>query len=200
VSAVPDAGDRAWPKLNPQAGHEQAGHRPALVLSPRIYHDRTALAIVCPITSNTEAYPFKVMLSEGLTIGGAVLADQVKSIDREARHLRIAGKAPGSVLLEVQAKRAARAGGRRGQGRGGAADADRSGLLLDPRSGLGVDPFGGVAGLCQPMEADLYGCTDPCWWPAQLADTLNSYPDWNAQAPSAQRDWRVLQAVFPEKK
>ena len=68
---------------------------------------------------------------------------------------------------------------------------------LDP--GWEVDPFGGVAGLCQPMEADLYGCTDPCWWPAQVADTLNSYPDWNDGAPSAQRDWRVLQTVFPER-
>lgn len=68
---------------------------------------------------------------------------------------------------------------------------------LDP--GWEVDPFGGVAGLCQPMEADLYGCTDPCWWPAQVADTLNTYPDWNAQAPSAQHDWRMLQAVFPKK-
>jgi hypothetical protein len=66
---------------------------------------------------------------------------------------------------------------------------------LDP--GWEVDPFGGVAGLCQPMEADLYGCTDPCWWPAQVADTLNSYPDWNEGAPSAQHDWRKLQSVFP---
>jgi quinohemoprotein amine dehydrogenase gamma subunit len=49
------------------------------------------------------------------------------------------------------------------------------------------------------MEADLYGCTDPCWWPAQVADTLNTYPDFNAEAPSAQRDWRVLQSVFPKK-
>jgi quinohemoprotein amine dehydrogenase gamma subunit len=67
---------------------------------------------------------------------------------------------------------------------------------LDP--GWEVDPFGGVAGLCQPMEADLYGCTDPCWWPAQVADTLNTYPDFNAGAPSAQHDWRKLQAVFPK--
>lgn len=66
---------------------------------------------------------------------------------------------------------------------------------LDP--GWEVDPFGGVAGLCQPMEADLYGCSDPCWWPAQVPDTLNSYPDWNQDADSAQRDWRQLQAVFP---
>ncbi len=67
---------------------------------------------------------------------------------------------------------------------------------LDP--GWEVDPFGGVSSLCQPMEADLYGCADPCWWPAQVADTLNTYPDWNAGAPSAQRDWRLLQAVFPK--
>ncbi len=68
---------------------------------------------------------------------------------------------------------------------------------LDP--GWEVDPFGSVASLCQPMEADLYGCTDPCWWPAQVPDTINTYPDWNASAPSAQRDWRKLQGVFPKK-
>ncbi len=67
---------------------------------------------------------------------------------------------------------------------------------LDP--GWEIDPFGGVAGLCQPMEADLYGCSDPCWWPAQVADTLNTYPDWNASAPAAQTDWRNLQSVFPK--
>ena len=67
---------------------------------------------------------------------------------------------------------------------------------LDP--GWEVDPFGGVAALCQPMEADLYGCSDPCWWPAQVADTLNTYPDWNQDADSAQRDWRKLQSVFPD--
>jgi hypothetical protein len=50
------------------------------------------------------------------------------------------------------------------------------------------------------MEADLYGCADPCWWPAQVADTLNTYPDWNADAPAAQHDWRKLQSVFPEDK
>jgi len=68
---------------------------------------------------------------------------------------------------------------------------------LDP--GWEVDPFGGVAGLCQPMEADLYGCADPCWWPAQVPDTLNTYPDWNTGADSAQSDWRKLQSVFPKK-
>lgn len=69
---------------------------------------------------------------------------------------------------------------------------------LDP--GWEVDPLGGVAWLCQPMEADLYGCSDPCWWPAQVPDTLTTYPDWSAGADSAQRDWRALQAVFPKSK
>lgn len=68
---------------------------------------------------------------------------------------------------------------------------------FDP--GWEVDPFGSVAALCQPMEADLYGCSDPCWWPAQVPDTINTYPDWNKDAPSAQRDWRQLQSVFPKK-
>ncbi|HEX6143212.1 MAG TPA: type II toxin-antitoxin system PemK/MazF family toxin [Geminicoccaceae bacterium] len=107
MSEVPDAGDLVWLNFDPQAGHEQAGHRPALVLSPRVYHEKTALAIVCPITSNTAPYPFKVMLPAGLPIAGAVLADQVKSIDRGARRLRIAGEGPRAVLLEVQARLAA---------------------------------------------------------------------------------------------
>ncbi len=63
--------------------------------------------------------------------------------------------------------------------------------------GWEVDPFGSVTSLCQPMEADLYGCADPCWWPAQVPDTINTYPDWNRNAPSAQNDWRKLEAVFP---
>lgn len=68
---------------------------------------------------------------------------------------------------------------------------------FDP--GWEVDPFGGISALCQPMEADLYGCSDPCWWPAQVPDTIGTYPDWNADSDSAQRDWRELDAVFPKK-
>jgi len=67
---------------------------------------------------------------------------------------------------------------------------------LDP--GWEVDPFGGVAALCQPMEADLYGCSDPCWWPAQVPDTMVTYPDWTNEANNAARDWRALGSVFPE--
>ena len=72
-----------------------------MVLSPGSYHEKTALAIVCPITSNTAPYPFKVMLPEGLAVSGAVLSDQLKSIDRAARQLTIAGRAPQPVVLEV---------------------------------------------------------------------------------------------------
>jgi hypothetical protein len=66
---------------------------------------------------------------------------------------------------------------------------------FDP--GWELDAFGSVSSLCQPMEADLYGCTDPCWWPAQTPDNLNTNPGWSDGADSAQRDWRLLQAVFP---
>lgn len=107
MSDVPEVGDLVWVNFNPQAGHEQAGRRPALVLSPASYHEKTALAVVCPITSNTRPYPFKVLLPEGLPIGGAVLADQLRSIHRAARQLQVAGPAPRSVVVEVQAKLAA---------------------------------------------------------------------------------------------
>jgi mRNA interferase MazF len=107
VSDLPEAGDLVWVNFNPQAGHEQAGRRPALVLSRGSYDEKTALAVVCPITSNVPPYRFKVLLPEGLPIGGAVLADQVTSIDRLARQLKIAGAAPRSAVVEVQAKIAA---------------------------------------------------------------------------------------------
>ena len=67
---------------------------------------------------------------------------------------------------------------------------------FDP--GWEIDAFGGFASLCQPMEADLYGCTDPCWWPAQLADSMNTARDWTDGKNSALRDWRELQTLFPE--
>jgi hypothetical protein len=67
---------------------------------------------------------------------------------------------------------------------------------FDP--GWEVDPFLGVAGLCQPMEADLYGCADPCWWPAQVPDTLHNYTDWGTGKDAAMEDWADLQSVFPK--
>ncbi|MBW7901354.1 MAG: quinohemoprotein amine dehydrogenase subunit gamma [Rhodocyclaceae bacterium] len=67
---------------------------------------------------------------------------------------------------------------------------------FDP--GWELDAFGGMANLCQPIEADLYGCTDTCWWPAQLADLVNTSPEWSDGKNSAIRDWRELQILFPE--
>ncbi len=64
--------------------------------------------------------------------------------------------------------------------------------------GWEVDMFGTVAGLCQPMEADLYGCSDPCWWPAQVPDMMNTYPDWSKGVPKANEDWRKLESVYPD--
>jgi mRNA interferase MazF len=107
VSDLPERGALVWVDFTPQSGHEQAGHRPALVISPRPYHQRSKLAVVCPITSNTRPWPWKVMLPDGLPVSGAVLVDQLRSIDRDARRLRLAGDAPPTVIAEVQAKLAA---------------------------------------------------------------------------------------------
>ena len=104
---LPERGALAWVVFTPQAGHEQAGHRPALVISPRAYHERSRLAVVCPITSNAQPWPWKVVLPDGLAVSGAILVDQVRSIDRAARRLSLAGEAPQAVVTEVQAKLAA---------------------------------------------------------------------------------------------
>ena len=101
---VPKRGDLVWISFDPQAGYEQAGHRPALVLSPEQYNDKTNYVIVCPITSTIKGYPFEVILPDGLGVSGAVLSDQVKSLDRNARHIRIVDSAPDSVVIDVQAK------------------------------------------------------------------------------------------------
>ena len=112
MSQLPERGALVWFDFTPppgdgRASHEQAGHRPALVISPRLYHERSKLAVVCPITSNTQPWPWKVVLSDGLAATGAVLVDQVRSIDRGARRLRLVGHAPEAVVAEVQAKLAA---------------------------------------------------------------------------------------------
>jgi len=64
--------------------------------------------------------------------------------------------------------------------------------------GWELDPFGGLGSLCQPMEADLYGCADACWWPAQVPDTMNTYPDWNKDVVKATEDWRKLDGIFED--
>ena len=73
-------------------------------MSPRMYHERSKLAVVCPITSNTRPWPWKVVMPDGLPVPGAIIVDQVRAIDRAARRLRLAGVAPPSVVAEVQAK------------------------------------------------------------------------------------------------
>jgi mRNA interferase MazF len=106
VSAAnaPERGDLVWLQFSPHAGHEQAGHRPAMVLSPRTYNARVGLALVCPVTSQVKGYPFEVVLPDGLAISGAVLADQVKSLDWRARRMRRAGPAPAETVADVLAK------------------------------------------------------------------------------------------------
>jgi mRNA interferase MazF len=98
---VPDRCDLVWLTFDPQAGHEQAGHRPALVLSPKSYNQKSGLAILCPVTSQVKGYPFEVLLPAGSTIGGAILADQIKSLDWKVRKARKAGHISVSVFAEV---------------------------------------------------------------------------------------------------
>src|SRR2546425_1274360 len=80
-ASVPDAGDLVWLSFDPQAGHEQSGRRPALVLSPASYNGKSGLALVCPITSRVKGYPFEVSLPEGSKFAGVILADQLRSLD-----------------------------------------------------------------------------------------------------------------------
>jgi mRNA interferase MazF len=82
---VPNRGDAVWITLDPQAGHEQAGRRPALVLSPAAYNGRVGLAVLCPITTQVKGYPFEVALPKGQPVTGVVLADQVKNLDWRVR-------------------------------------------------------------------------------------------------------------------
>lgn len=101
---VPDRGDIVWINFSPHAGHEQAGKRPGLVLSPREYNDKVGLAVVCPITSRVKDFPFEVLLPEGLRITGVVLADQVKSLDWRSRQVEFVATTPAAVVDDVVAK------------------------------------------------------------------------------------------------
>jgi mRNA interferase MazF len=92
--AAPDRGDLVWLDFTPQAGHEQAGHRPAVVLSARAYNSRSGLAVVVPVTTRPRGRPFEVALPPGLPIRGVVLADQVRSVDWSARRVEHAGRLP----------------------------------------------------------------------------------------------------------
>ena len=99
---VPDAGDVVWLNFTPQAGHEQAGHRPALVLSPAAYNDKTDLMICCPITTQIKNYPFEVLIAGAPP--SAVLADQVKSLDWRSRKATKKGAVTADELADVRAK------------------------------------------------------------------------------------------------
>ena len=101
---VPARGDIVWLNFTPQAGHEQAGHRPALVLSPEAYNEKTGLALLCPITSRVRGYPFEVMLPARSAVSGVVLSDHVKSLDWRARNARFESHAAKNVVDEVLAK------------------------------------------------------------------------------------------------
>lgn len=101
---VPRRGDVVWITLNPQAGHEQAGRRPAFVLSPANYNDKVGLAILCPLTNQIKGYPFEVLIPSGLSITGAILADQVKSLDWRARSVELICSLPSRTVTEVLQK------------------------------------------------------------------------------------------------
>ena len=101
---VPDRGDLVWLQFDPRTGHEQAGRRPALALSPRAYNRKVGLALFCPVTSQIKGYPFEVILPAGLEVEGAVLSDQVKSLDWRARRAQRACSAPPEVLDETTAR------------------------------------------------------------------------------------------------
>ncbi|MEZ4708885.1 MAG: endoribonuclease MazF [Caldilineaceae bacterium] len=101
---VPARGDAVWLQFNPQAGAEQAGHRPAMILSPQSYNGRVGLAVLCPITSQIKGYPFEVLVPSGYKISGVVLADQVKSLDWRTRNASFICKLPDAVVQEVMQK------------------------------------------------------------------------------------------------
>ena len=104
ASYIPQRGDLVWLTFDPQAGHEQAGRRPALVLSPGAYNAKSGLALLAPITSRAKGYPFEVALPAGLAISGVILADQVRSLDWQARRAELICAAPKEVVEEALGK------------------------------------------------------------------------------------------------
>lgn len=98
---VPERGDAIWIDFNPQAGREQAGRRPAVVLSPAAYNGRVGLALLCPVTGQAKGYPFEVVIPEGLGVPGVILADQVKSLDWRRRNATVMEALPRETVIEV---------------------------------------------------------------------------------------------------
>lgn len=104
VTYIPDRGDIVWLAFDPQAGHEQSGLRPALVISPKAYNGKVGLALMCPITSKAKGYPFEVSLPAGSEVSGVVLSDQIKSLDWQAREAKFACKTTEAVVAETLVK------------------------------------------------------------------------------------------------
>ena len=101
---IPNRGDLVWLEFTPQTGSEQAGRRPALVISPKSYNGKVGLGLFCPITSRVKGYPFEVLLPEGSAVIGVVLADQLKSLDWRARKAKLIERASSDVLAMVTAR------------------------------------------------------------------------------------------------
>ena len=100
----PDRGDIVWITFNPTSGHEQAGHRPAVVLSPGKYNVKAGLCICCPITFQVKGYPFEIALPNGLPVSGVILADQVKSLDWQERQASFVCRIPPVIVDEILEK------------------------------------------------------------------------------------------------
>jgi mRNA interferase MazF len=101
---VPDRGDAVWLDFDPQVGREQAGRRPALVLSPASYNGLVGLALVCPITNQAKGYPFEVRIPASEAVSGVALADQLKSVDWKERKARYIARVPQTAVAEALAK------------------------------------------------------------------------------------------------
>ena len=101
VTYTPERGDVVWINMTPQAGHEQAGRRPAIVLSPSSYNGKVRLAIFCPITTHQKGYPFEVIIPEGYDIKGAILSDQIKSLDWKTRKVEYNCRLPKNIVTKV---------------------------------------------------------------------------------------------------
>lgn len=101
---IPNRGDAVWLDFMPQAGREQAGRRPAVVLSPAAYNAKSGLALACPVTTQIKGYPFEVVLPEGLPISGAVLTDHVRSVDWRARRAEFICSLPAEIVQDISAK------------------------------------------------------------------------------------------------
>ena len=101
---VPDSGDVIWLNFDPQAGHEQAGHRPAIVLSPKAYNSRTGLCLAVPVTNQSKGYPFELPLPAGCATTGVVLCDQVRSLDWKARQAALKETAGQEFAREILAR------------------------------------------------------------------------------------------------